>query len=265
LPSASAHCPSLLLPVFGFLLLLQEPARDSSFWRRSDARLAAAVVAATAATAIFDERIARWTRRDEVQGGESRQDLVDALTFVNEVPLTIGALAVYGTGRIGGWHTVADVGAHLTESLLATEVFAETVRIALGRVRPRASPDDPFVFEPGRGLTVFENRSFPSLHAAVAFATASALAEEMRVRDVRARRWAIPLLYAVATIPGFTRLYLDQHWASDVVAGTAVGAFLGTRVVRYSHGRRTRLDRILLKTVVATRQRETYIGWSFER
>ena len=139
------------------------------------------------------------------------------------------------------------------------------MRVGLGRVRPRASPDDAFVFEPGRGLTVFENRSFPSLHAAVAFATASALAEELRVRKVGARRWATPLLYTAAMIPGLTRIYLDQHWASDVLAGTAVGAFLGARVVRYSHGRRTRIDRILLHSVIIPRTGALYIGWAFER
>lgn len=215
--------------------------------------------------AIFDERIARWARTSSVQGDSSRHDLVSAATFVNEVPLTIGALAVYGTGRLAGWHSVADVGAHLTESLLATEIVAEAVRIALGRMRPRASPDDAFVFEPGRGLTVFEHRSFPSLHAAVAFATVSALAEEMRLRDVKARRWATPLLYTAAMIPGLTRIYLDQHWASDVLAGTVVGAFLGTRVVRYAHGRRTRIDRILLHTIIIPRAGALTVGWSLER
>jgi membrane-associated phospholipid phosphatase len=200
-----------------------------------------------------------------VQGDSGRHDLVSAATFVNEMPLTIGALAVYGTGRLAGWSTVADVGAHLTEALLATEIVAVAIRVGLGRVRPRASPDDAFVFEPGRGLTVFENRSFPSLHAAVAFATAGALAEEMRVRDVKARRWATPLLYTAAMIPGLTRIYLDQHWASDVLAGTAVGAFLGARVVRYSHGRRTRIDCILLHTVIVPRTGALYVGWSFAR
>jgi membrane-associated phospholipid phosphatase len=250
-----------------FLLLLQaqEPSRDSSFLRPGDGRIGVAVVAGTAAIAVFDERIARWWRQPSVQGDSSRHDLVSAATFVNEMPLTIGALAVYGTGRLAGWRTVADVGAHLTESLVATEIVAEAIRVGLGRVRPRASPDNAFVFEPGRGLTVFENRSFPSLHAAVAFATASALAEELRVRDVKARRWATPLLYSAAMIPGLTRLYLDQHWASDVLAGSALGAFLGMRVVRYAHGRRTRIDRILLHTVILARPRELYIGWSVER
>jgi membrane-associated phospholipid phosphatase len=99
----------------------------------------------------------------------------------------------------------------------------------------------------------------------VAFATASALAEEMRLRGVRARRWATPLLYTAAMIPGLTRIYLDQHWASDVLAGTAVGAFLGARVVQYAHGRRTRIDRILLPNIIIPRAGALIVGWSLER
>ena len=247
------------------LLLVQQQSNDSSFWRARDPQLAVAAIAATAAIATFDVKVAHRWRRDEVQGGDSRQDFVDALTFVNEVPLTIGALAVYGAGRLGRWHTVADVGAHLTESLLATEIVAEAIRAGLGRVRPRASEQHPFVFEGGRGLTRFENRAFPSLHAAVAFATAAALAEELRVRDVSARRYLTPALYAAATIPGFTRLYLDQHWASDVLAGSVLGAFLGSRIVRYSHHRKGKLDRILLHAVIVPRHDGTYVGWRVHR
>jgi membrane-associated phospholipid phosphatase len=223
---------------------------DSSFWRGSDSRLVIATVVATGALAVFDERIASWTRRSGVQGSSDRHDLVSAVTEVNEWPLTIIAVTTYGVGKLGRWPVVADVGAHLTQTLVATGIVAEVVRIGLGRTRPHASPDDAFRFEPGGGFTAFDYRSFPSIHAAVAFATAASLAEEMRMREYGPRRILAPLLFAAATIPGFTRLYLDQHWASDVLVGSVVGAFLGTRVVRYTHGRRTKVDRILLDAKV---------------
>ena len=58
---------------------------------------------------------------------------------------------------------------------------------------------------------------------------------------------AAPLLYTAAMVPGLTRVDLDQHWASDVVAGAFVGALIGSRVVSYAHShRRSRLDRALL-------------------
>jgi membrane-associated phospholipid phosphatase len=228
------------------LLLQGTPKSDSGFFHKNDYKLGIAAVAATGVTAIFDERIARWARQPSVQGDSCRHDLVNSLTVVNEVPLTLGAFATYGIGRLAGWPVVADVGAHLSEVLVATVAIDETFRITIGRVRPRSSLDDAFVFHPGGGLTHFDRRSFPSLHSAVAFATAATLSEEMRVRDAPARVYLEPVLFAAALVPGFTRIYLDQHWASDIVAGSALGAYIGTRVVQYTHGHKTRLDRFLL-------------------
>ena len=233
--------------VTALLLALQvsTPAADSGFFRPNDKWIAAGAIAATAVTAVFDERIARWARTPSVQGDSSRHDVVTAATVINEQPLTIAGVATYAIGRITHSRTVTDVGLHVTESLLATEVVAGVIRVGLSRGRPREHPGNAFMFKPGRGVTNFDYRSFPSLHSAVAFSTAATLSEEIRMRNRRAARWATPLLYTAAMVPGFTRVYLDQHWASDIVAGTALGAFMGVRVTRYLHSRETRLDRIL--------------------
>jgi membrane-associated phospholipid phosphatase len=240
---------------------LQQP--DSGFFRPGDKWIAAGTVAATATIAIFDERIARWARSSDVQGDSARHDLVSSATVINEQPLTIAGVATYAIGRIGRWKTVTDVGLHVTEALLATEGIAGAIRVGLSRGRPRAYPDNALIFKPGKGISNFDHRAFPSLHAAVAFSTAATLSEEVRLRNPQAARWATPLLYTAAAIPGFTRVYLDQHWASDIVAGTALGAYVGVRVTRYLHGRRTRLDRWLLGSAFAAPGRGgTHLGWS---
>jgi len=56
----------------------------------------------------------------------------------------------------------------------------------------------------------------------------------------------------VATLPGFTRLYLNKHWASDIAAGSFLGALMGIKTVRYAHSHhRTKLDRFLLGASVS--------------
>ena len=250
----------LLLSSFGLSLSAQST--DSAFWRKSDTRFTIAAVAATGIVAVYDERIARWARQSEIQGDSSRHDFVHSITFINEQPLTIAAVVTYGVGRIGHWKTVADVGAHLTEALVATELVNGLFRISIGRTRPRASPDDAFIFHPGQGFSNFDYRSFPSLHAAVAFATAGTLVEELRVRNHLTSWWQAPALYTAAAIPGFTRIYLDEHWASDIVAGTFVGVMVGTHLVRYAHQHKTRLDRLLLGLRVAPSPTGLGVGWS---
>ena len=224
---------------------------DRTFFTKRDAVLSGIALAGSAVISVFDVRIANYMQSPGVQDGQSRQDLAHDLTVVNEMPLTVGAVLTYGVGRLTHSSTVADVGLHTTEALVLTTAIAELIRAPLGRARPRVSQDDQYAFHWGSGFSNFDNRAFPSLHAAVAFATASALVGEIRERKPEANRYAAPLLYTAAMVPGLTRMYLNQHWASDVAAGSFLGALIGNKVVRYAHSHsRSKLDRILLGTAV---------------
>ena len=227
-----------------------DSAKKTMFTAR-DAVTAGVITATSAVISIFDERIARWTQTPRVQGGSSRQDAADALTTINEVPLTIAAGATWAIGRLTGQRTVADIGLHTGEALVLTLTAAEIVRGTLGRMRPRVSPDDSYDFQYGKGFTEFDARAYPSIHSAVAFTVAAALSEEIRHRKPGAARIAAPLLYGAALVPGITRMYLNQHWTSDIVAGAALGALIGNRIVHYTHTHRpSRLDRALLRVAV---------------
>jgi membrane-associated phospholipid phosphatase len=228
-----------------------DTARDrtaqKTFFVKRDLALSGIALAGSAAMSAFDLRIARWARSPGVQGDSSRHDLVEQLTRANETPMMLAALATYGVGRVAGMRTTADVGLHTLEAVVLTTGVSQVVRGVLGRTRPRASLDDPFHLRPFTGFSAFETRSYPSLHTAASFAAATALVGEIRERRPGAVKVAAPLLYTAAMLPPLTRIYLDQHWASDIVAGAFVGTLLGSRVVGYAHShRRTRLDRALL-------------------
>ena len=64
-----------------------------------------------------------------------------------------------------------------------------------------------------------DNKSFPSGHAAMAFAAARSLDKEFR-RDCI---WVPIVGYAAATAVGVERVVNDRHHWYDVVAGAAVG------------------------------------------
>jgi membrane-associated phospholipid phosphatase len=222
---------------------------DKTFFTRRDAELSGAALLASAGVTIFDRRIAHWFQGPSVQGDASRRRTINDLTVINEQPLTLGAVAAYGIGRLTGSATLTDVGLHATEALVLTIGVSEAIRGPLGRARPRVSEDDQYNFQFWRGFTDFASRSFPSLHSAVGFTTASVIVGEMKERNSSATPYVAPVLYAAALIPGVTRLYLDEHWTSDVVAGAFVGTLIGAKVVRYAHShRRSRLDRFLLGT-----------------
>ena len=84
--------------------------------------------------------------------------------------------------------------------------------------QPIASPFDLSPFRGGfAGVLQGKNLCFPSGHAALAFATAAALA----LLWPRSRwRW---LAFAVATLVALERVAENAHWLSDCVAAAALG------------------------------------------
>lgn len=89
----------------------------------------------------------------------------------------------------------------------------------LKRATQRARPD---------GRTQKKNASFPSSHAANAFALACAL-------TTFRPRWRIPCLLLAALI-AWSRVYLNRHYVSDIVVGAAIGALCGVWAARWAVG-----------------------------
>lgn len=231
------------------------PRRDNpnqQLFRGRDVTLLAAAFVVSSEIAHFDTKIARYTQTASVQGDSARLTFVKRLTKANETTLTAGALLAYGVGRLTHQAAVTDVSSHVGEALLITNVISQAIRGPFGRARPYVTKDGQNSdFHIGKGFTSYDYRSLPSLHSASAFAAASALTAEINERHPRAAWPAGLVLYSAASIPGLTRMYLDQHWASDVVMGGFIGAFIGHKVVVHAHANpRNRLDRLLLGTTV---------------
>jgi membrane-associated phospholipid phosphatase len=192
-------------------------------------------------------------------------------SFVTETVLMATGATVYGIGRIRKNEGVEDVGLHATESVASAAMFIQIVRGVLGRARPYVIGDDgkkrdaePYDFDALHGFTSFNYRSFPSMHAMASFAVATALTEEMRVRDTPDRKVIAPMLYAAAVMPSLARMYLDEHWASDIAMGAFLGVFAGQKVVLYSHAHPgNAIDRHFLHPAVNANVRLDARGVSF--
>ena len=82
-------------------------------------------------------------------------------------------------------------------------------------------PPDPRQWEGPFPFTM-DFTSFPSGHATTAFAVATVLA--MGYQD---HLWVGVSSYTLATLTSLSRIHDSKHWASDVVAGGALGFFIG--------------------------------------
>jgi membrane-associated phospholipid phosphatase len=245
-------------------------ATQKTFYTPRDGVIAAGFLAASAGLSIFDPPIAHFFRDTSLFHVRTGEKLSNYATHINESTLTVGGLGVWAIARLFKAPTVADIAFHGAESVAAASLTSQVIRGPLGRTRPldAAHPyDDQYEFHFLQGFTHFEQRSFPSIHSASGFAFASALIAETKLRAPHATWYVAVPAYALAMTPGLSRMYLGQHWASDIFAGAFAGTFYGWRIVDYSHAHtKTPVDRIFLGSVshvqFGSDHNGTLIGWT---
>jgi membrane-associated phospholipid phosphatase len=192
-------------------------------------------VLAVAATRPFDARVRSWILGAPRQNGDVLRGATDLVTpFGADLPFVAGAV-FYGYARAFHHPLLADALLHAGEGTVAASVLALAMKVAVHRTRPYVSPHDPGTFFHGPVTLSADHLSFPSGHTTVAFAVAAAGAEELAVHWPAHARLASVGLYGVAAGVAFARVYDDKHWASDVVAGAALGTLVSRAVVRRAH------------------------------
>jgi len=167
----------------------------------------------------YDEDIRSlfWEKKDSIfvakHGSEETY-----FEIVNEFGSGYSALAVpsviYLSGLAFSNEELRTTGRLLTEAMLLSSVISQTIKISAGRSRPFNNEGSnvwkPFSFTD-------RNNSFPSGHTTVAFTIATVLAHRID------KCWAYASLYTLAASTGIARIYLDKHWASDVLMSAGIG------------------------------------------
>ncbi|MCL4547109.1 MAG: phosphatase PAP2 family protein [Bacteroidetes bacterium] len=98
------------------------------------------------------------------------------------------------------------------------------LKLAIGRSRPYLN-EGTHSFSPFSSILNQDNKSLPSGHSTVAFILSTVLS-----RNVKSPVFKV-LAYLPAVLTLVSRVYQDQHWASDTFAGAALGYFVATWVV----------------------------------
>lgn len=130
------------------------------------------------------------------------------------VPI-VGALYLYGRKKNDAKAREASVlGA---EALLDGAIFVEILKKAAGRERPELAG--------GNGRFLKGKDGFPSGHAIEMWSFASLISHEYAPNKI------VPVItYGLATAVSVSRFTARKHYASDIVAGGAMGWFIGKYV-----------------------------------
>ncbi len=131
---------------------------------------------------------------------------------------------VYLTGLFSKNEKLRRTGVLLLSSASAAGLLQHATKNIIGRARP-ASGQSNDTFKPFTGDKLFF--SFPSGHAILAMSNAHAIAKQFD------NIWIKTGIYTVGSIPGFSRLWDDRHWLSDVVLSTTIAIFTVEAIDRY--------------------------------
>jgi len=104
-----------------------------------------------------------------------------------------------------GWETAGSLGISV--------VVAEAFKYTINRQRPYIKyPGQVYAYDASE-----TGKSFPSGHTTIAFAVATSL-------SLQYKKWYVVVpAYLWAAGVGYSRLYLGEHYPSDVLAGAAIG------------------------------------------
>lgn len=130
--------------------------------------------------------------------------------------LLIMGLVLWAGGYFLGRRRLMQAGRFICYGIIATGIAVQIIKHLIGRPRPWLS--DGGIAHLGPSLTNGYD-AFPSGHAVSSFVVAVVLA-----RFFPRGRW---IFYGLAALVGFSRLYLDQHYTSDVIGGVGLAIAVG--------------------------------------
>ena len=178
--------------------------RDGRFWMIGSAAIVAA--------AIFDERARSFTLDN--RSGVART-LADAGDFAGRGRTLIsGMAAAWIVARATGHRSASNTMLRIAAGYAVSNAIVGVLKPIAGRHRPDSTNNAwrsrPF-------SSGGEWHSFPSSHAVHAFSLASGMA------IASGHSWASAIGYSAAGVVAWSRLYDDQHWASDVTTSAVIG------------------------------------------
>ncbi|MDD2541320.1 MAG: phosphatase PAP2 family protein [Desulfuromonadaceae bacterium] len=192
-------------------------------WDVSDWLKAATVVGVTGGIYLLDGDIRNYAQNHQSSVANKFASVGNDLGNPLYTLPPVGAFYLYG-------YLADDTKARKTsllaiESLAISSLFTEVLKVTTQRARPNtgASPNT----WKGPRLSL-KNLSFCSGHTSSAFSIATVFAEEYK------EIWFVPpIAYTLAALTGLSRVYGNEHWASDVFFGAALGYFVGQTVVKF--------------------------------
>ena len=195
-------------------------AQQPLHWQGDDWLKIGIAALSTAAVMQVDQPIKDAAMRDQsylnsavVKGGKFYGEIYPAA-------IVAGGFGLYG--YLADNQPAKKIAFETVQTVLYAGAITTVLKIAIGRARPFTDKGIA-TFQPFKPFND-DFHSFPSGHATMAFSLSTVLANNTHSIPLKI------LAYLPAVITCGARVYENAHWTSDVLAGAAIGYFVGNWV-----------------------------------
>lgn len=200
----------------GFSYIASAPSRLD----KKSAAITLGIIGAGAAVYSQDEKIREFFQDRKTQAADNISLAAEKLG--NGV-YDLAFLALYGgAGFLTDNEKMQETALHSFEAFVVANTFGAALKATTGRARPYLNEGSG---EFSLGSLDSDRTSFPSGHTVSAFSIASVFSAESN------SPWVSGAAYGLASLAALQRVYSDNHWASDVFAGAALGTAVGRGIV----------------------------------
>jgi membrane-associated phospholipid phosphatase len=193
-------------------------------WKSKQWSVFAGVLGASVITYVYDKEVYNFFQRNRTTTSKSisKYAVEPWGSGLYSIPLLA---VIYISGIKNNHHkNIALTG---LKAYLLSGGAAIIVKHLSHRHRPGENiPPDPYLWEGPFPFTT-DYTAFPSGHSTTAFAIASVLAQ-----GYKDKMWVGLTSYTIAALVGISRIHDGKHWPTDVIAGAALGTFIGTTLSR---------------------------------
>jgi membrane-associated phospholipid phosphatase len=219
-------------------------------WKGRDFLSLSAVLGAGLLLYSVDGDIQQWV---DDQDSSSAEDIFKAITHLGDGVVLIGLMtAFYVSGEVSDNNSLRKTALLSLESWLTTGIIVGGLKAVTGRARPWTG-ESSHSFHPFSTRSRFA--SFPSGHASSSFAVAAVVADQSE------KVYIDILAYSLATLVAISRVRLDKHWSSDVLAGSALGYFVAKKICALDRNRDS--ERLKLSFQLSRQRQAFSLTFSF--
>lgn len=172
------------------------------------------MIGLSAGSFALDGSVSRDLRNDQSFKDFNRVFDSDAL----EIGLHVFPLGLVAAAKLADNAGATEYGWKSAEAVLHGFLVSRALKLATQRPRPHREKE--YGFWEGGG-------AFPSGHATVAWSIAATTAHHFDDHE-----WVAWVVYPMAGLISFSRITSGDHFASDVVVGSALGFVIGKYIVR---------------------------------